>query len=244
MPANFLRKLRDAAALRIANASLRPFRTAVPGDDPYHHLFTRFRGMVASAGSPSVLEIGSRNVSNVHGKSLFPGVFDYTGVDIHPGENVDVVADAHRLSEFFPEKRFDFVYSMSVFEHLAFPWKIALEINAVLKPGGHVFASTHPVWPAHELPWDFWRFMENSMHCLFNKATGFEIVGLTEGLPGRVFSHVGDPALRRNYQHIINQGIAVIARKIGDYDRDRLRWDLAPTDIMESLYPVNPVLKL
>lgn len=175
---------------------------------------------------------------------MFPGVDDYTGVDIHPGENVDVVADAHRLSEAIPDKQFDFVYSMSVFEHLAFPWKIALEINAVLKPGGHVFVSTHPVWPAHELPWDFWRFMEHGMHCLFNKATGFEIISLTEGLPGRVFSLVGDPALRDNYLHTVNQGIAVLARKISEYDREKLRWDLAPTDIMDSLYPVNPVLKL
>ncbi len=37
------------------------------------------------------------------------------------GENVDLVIDAHRLSEYFDKESFDLVISFAVFEHLAMP---------------------------------------------------------------------------------------------------------------------------
>ena len=195
--------------------------------------------MVLESENPAVLEIGSRNVSGSEdGRTRFPGVVDYTGVDIHAGQYVNVVADVHELSRSFPEKRFDFVYSISVFEHLMFPWKAAMEINAVLKPGGCVFVATHQSWPAHELPWDFWRYLHHSVHCLFNKVTGFEVIDATEGLPARMFSLVHDAPTRQMHLFPLNQGIAMLARKVADYDRERLRWDLVPKDVTESLYPL------
>jgi len=228
----------DDAALRIANRLLGRLRRAKSGDDDYHRMFARFRQMVLDSSSPAVLEIGSRNVSAAaDGRTRFPGVEDYTGVDIHPGQYVDVVADAHQLSQAFPQKRFDFVYSISVFEHLMFPWKAAMEINSILKTGGHVFVATHPTWPPHELPWDFWRFLHHSAHSLFNEVTGFEVVDVCEGLPARVFSLVNDPSARTLYQFQLHQGIAMIARKTADYDRNRLRWDLVPADVTDTIYP-------
>lgn len=232
-----IRNAVESLALNTADRMLGPLRKDKPGDDPYHRLLAHFIHIANTAENASILEIGSRNVSGSVRRSLFPNAGRYVGVDIHAGENVDVVGDVHRLSELVGEKQFDFVYSISVFEHLAFPWKVALEINAALKPGGVAFMSSHPFWPTHELPWDFWRFMLNSMHCLFNQATGFEIIAATEGLPARMFSLVGDPPTRHNHHHTVNQGIAVIARKIGDYDRSRLKWDLTPSDIMETMYP-------
>lgn len=193
--------------------------------------------MVNGHPGPAVLELGSRNVSGNRGRERFQGVADYTGVDIHAGECVDVVADAHQLTTVFPANRFDFVYSISVFEHLMFPWKTVLEVNSVLKPDGHVFVATHPTWPAHELPWDFYRFLHHSAISLFNAVTGFEIVAASEGLPARVFSLVKDPATRTNCLSPTHQGIAIIARKIADYDRERLRWDLVPADVSDTMYP-------
>ncbi|MBX3726480.1 MAG: class I SAM-dependent methyltransferase [Xanthomonadales bacterium] len=232
-----LRNALDLLALRLANVFVGRLRRQKAGDDPYHRVFAHFRQMVLNAPHSSLLEIGSRNVSGVDGRKNFPGVQDYTGVDIHAGEFVDVVADVHSLSSAFPEKRFDFVYSISVFEHLMFPWKAVLEINSVLKPGGHVFMATHPIWPPHELPWDFWRFLHHSAIPLFNKVTGFELVAVTEGLPARMFTLAGDPVGQDLYKFPLNQGIAIIARKIADYDRDRLRWDLVPSDVSDTMYP-------
>lgn len=233
-----LKTTMDQMALRMADRLLRRFQRAKEGDDPYHHLFTQFRQMVLDVPDPAVLEIGSRNVSgSPDGRHRFPGVNDYTGVDIHAGQYVDVVADVHQLGRTFPDKRFDFAYSFSVFEHLMFPWKAAMEINEILKPGGHVFVATHPTWPSHELPWDFWRFLHHGAHSLFNKVTGFEVVAVSEGLPARVFSLVKDPPTRPLYQFPMHLGIAMIARKTADYDRERLRWDLVPADVTDTLYP-------
>lgn len=232
-----LRDTLDKLALRCADKFLNRLRRATPGDDPYHRIFARFRQMVLLSDAPSVLEIGSRKVSATDGRSRFPGVVDYTGVDIHPGECVDVVADAHQLSAVFPSNRFDYVYSISVFEHLMFPWKAVLEINAILKTGGVVFVATHPTWPPHELPWDFWRYLHHSAHSLFNARTGFEIVEVSEGLPARMFSLVRDPAGRTLHEFQLHQGISIIARKVADYDRERLRWDLVPADVTETMYP-------
>jgi SAM-dependent methyltransferase len=233
-------ELLDGLAMWLADRMLGRMRRAAAGDDPYHRLLAQFRAMAVASDNPAVLEIGSRNVSGSNARALFPGVSDYTGIDIHPGQWVDVVGDAHQLSAAFPNKRFDYVYSISVFEHLMFPWKAVLEINTVLKTGGHVFIATHPGWPPHELPWDYWRFLHHSAHALFNQVTGFEVVEVSEGLPGRLFSLVKDPATRTNYRSPINQGIAIIARKTGDYDRERLRWDLVPADVTDSLYPKRP----
>ena len=58
---------------------------------------------------------------------MFPSVGRYVGFDIHPGAGVDVVGDAHKLSTYFPLNSFDAVFAFSVFEHLVFPWKVALQ---------------------------------------------------------------------------------------------------------------------
>ena len=208
--------------------------------DPYHSVFVDFMELARQAVSPSVLEIGSRNVRDITRRNLFPNCADYVGFDILAGDGVDTVGDVHKLSEKFPGERFDFIYSVSVFEHLLFPWKAVLEINKVLKTGGYVFLSTHPVWPAHELPWDFWRFPRNGFHALFNSFTGFEIVSLTEGLPCKVYSLVDDAPTRGNCFQTMNQGVALIARKTGDYRSDLLKWDIDLSDVVDTMYPSSP----
>jgi len=206
-------------------------------DDPYHAVFREFISLSKQAYSPSILEIGSRNVTGVTRREIFSFCEDYVGFDILAGDGVDIVGDVHKLSESVPTEGFDFVYSISVFEHLLFPWKAVLEINRVMKSGGYVFISTHPVWPEHELPWDFWRFPRNGFHALFNQYTGFEIVSLTEGLPCKTYSLVDDAPTRNNCFGTTNQGVALIARKIGSYRSDLLKWDIEVSDVVNSMYP-------
>ncbi|MBL6996157.1 MAG: hypothetical protein ISR66_19975 [Desulfobacula sp.] len=112
-----------------------------------------------------------------------------------------------------------------------------LEINKVMKTGGYLFLSTHPVWPTHELPWDFWRFPCNGFHALFNRCTGFEIVSIMEGLPCKIYSLVDDTATQSNYFNTLNQGVALIARKTGAYRRDLLKWDIDVSDVVNTMYP-------
>ncbi|NNE65422.1 MAG: class I SAM-dependent methyltransferase [Pyrinomonadaceae bacterium] len=195
-----------------------------PGnEDPYHQVFEDFVELVGATDSPSLLEIGSRNVTGVTYRERFEDPGEYVGFDFIKGEGVDVVGDVHKLSQYVPPEKFDFVFAISVFEHLLFLWKAALEINRVLKKGGHIMLSTHPVWPEHEMPWDFWRFPHNGFHALFNEFTGFEIVTLTEGLPCKTYSLVDDPPTRYSFFGNTNQGVAVIAKKTGSYRDDLLK---------------------
>ena len=222
--------------LMLLNWLHRPFvrRSA---NDPYHARFAQFMQMVAAMPVPVVVELGARNVSGLLRRGHFPNAGKYVGVDIHPGEGVDIVGDAHRLSDFVAPHSVDALFSFSVFEHLLFPWKVVLEINRVLKPGGVVFVSTHPVWPAHELPWDFWRFPVGGLAGLFSKPLGFELIGASEGLAAKVYSLASDAPTRELYRHNANLGVAVIARKIADYDRDRLRWDIDIGEAVTTQYP-------
>lgn len=220
---------------RLVDLSHWPWRER--GDDPYHKVFVEFVQAVQAMNGPTILELGSRNVSGVLRRDLFPNVGHYIGMDIHPGEGVDLVGDAHRMSELVEPGSIDALFSISVFEHLVYPWKAVLEINRVLKPGGLLFISTHPTWPAHELPWDFWRFPVAGLAHLFIQETGFELVRATEGLPARAYSLVADPPTRGLYNFRLNQGVSLIARKVGEYDTEKLRWDIDVAQVVRSEYP-------
>lgn len=224
------------AYLTLLNWLHRPF-VRRSDHDPYHARFAEFVQMVASMSSPMVVELGARNVSGVMRRAHFPNAGQYLGVDVHAGQGVDIVGDAHRLSELLAPDSVDALYSFSVFEHLLFPWKVVLEINRVLKRGGIVLVSTHPVWPPHELPWDFWRFPAGGLAALFSKPLGFELIAAAEGLPARIYSLADDPPTRALYRHDAHLGVAVIARKIADYDPDRLRWDIDIGEAVTTHYP-------
>jgi SAM-dependent methyltransferase len=205
--------------------------------DPYHVLYNEFISIGKAMPSPAVLEIGSRNVTGITRRDLFPHCREYVGFDIRPGESVDIVGDVHKLSDYCASGHFDLVYIISVFEHVLFPWKAVLEINKVMKTGGYLHVSTHTVWPEHEMPWDFWRFQQNGFHALFNKYTGFEIISLTEGLPCKAYSLVDDAPTRNLWFYTMNQGIAVIAKKISEYQSDLLKWDIDIADVINTMYP-------
>jgi len=224
---------------KIIDVMHRPFvkRSA---EDPYHVVFRDFQSLSKQEHSPSILEIGSRNVTGVTRRDLFPHCEDYVGFDVLAGDGVDIVGDAHRLSESCPLEHFDFVYSVSVFEHLLFPWKVVLEINKIMKTGGYMFLSTHPVWPTHELPWDFWRFPCNGLDALFNKYTGFQIVSIAEGVPAKIYSLSEDAPARDHYLFTVNQAVALIVRKTGSYRSDLLKWDIDIKDVINTMYPSKP----
>lgn len=143
------------------------------------------------------------------------------------------MGDAHELSSLVGRESFDAAFCVSVFEHLAMPWRVAVELNKVLRPGGVVFVATHPTWPPHQRPWDFWRFGAEAFRVLFNVRTGFELLACEEGLPCTVVPHASaDSAVALTNAHL---GVSMMAKKIGAADAS-LRWDL-PTRILGTRYP-------
>lgn len=146
-----------------------------------------------------VLEIGSRVVTGANLRSRFSNA-TYVGFDFYPGENVDVVGDAHKLASYFAsDEKFDLIFSSAVFEHLAMPWAVAEEIQKLLKVGGHVFVETHFSYVAHERPWNFFQFSEMGLRALFNRSLGFDLVdyGMSNPISG-YFSRRAAPYLRFN----------------------------------------------
>jgi SAM-dependent methyltransferase len=198
--------------------------------------FATFVEEMNRRGSARVLEIGSRAVSDTTRRDQLGPPIEYVGLDILPGPNVDLVGDAHELSSLLAPESFDGVFSYSVFEHLLMPWKVVLEINRVLKPGGLVFVGTHPTWPPHELPWDFWRFQPNGFWALFNPATGFEILSCSTFEPARLIPAGTGSHLGGTVKQECHLGIVLIARKTADHD-PRLSWPVSVTSITDSSYP-------
>ena len=152
-------------------------------------LSKRFQQLVSGYPGDShanFLEIGSRSRSGNIYKEQFADFVDYTGLDVVPGENVDVVGDAHYLTNYFPQNSFDFAYSISTFEHLFCPWVAAIQLNKVLKVGGKAYIQSHQTWPVHEEPADYFRFSKHSWASLFNRMTGFAVVDCAQEVPAYI----------------------------------------------------------
>ena len=120
-----------------------------------------------------ILEIGSRKVVDCF-RPFFEKA-NYTGFDLYEGPNVDVVGDAHKLSDYF-DKQFDLIFSSAVFEHLAMPWVVSDEIIKLCKPGGYIFIETHYSFTSHERPWHFFQFSEQALKVLFSENRGIRCI--------------------------------------------------------------------
>jgi Methyltransferase domain len=184
--------------------------------DPYFACWEHFVALLHTLKSGVVLEIGSRARSGITYRECVPKNLGYVGMDILAGPNVDVVGDAHALEELFGKNRFVAAFSRSVFEHLAMPWKVAIELNRVLVPGGIVFTATHQTWPLHEEPWDFWRFSQHTWTTLFNSSTGFEVLEAACGEPARIHAVRPNSSTRTLQNLPAFLGSASIVRKTSE----------------------------
>jgi SAM-dependent methyltransferase len=183
--------------------------------------------------TPKVLDIGGRARS---GYLLSSDMQDcnVTVLDIRADTGVDVVADAHSMSNQLGVECFDFVICVSVFEHLVMPWKAAIEINKVMKPGGLALIQTHQTVGMHDLPWDYYRYSDESWKGLFNAATGFEIISTAMNDFVRVVpSHYYGAS--EGYE--MSGGFYdsnVMARKVGS---TKLAWPVELEAIISTSYP-------
>lgn len=89
------------------------------------------------------------------------------GVDIRPGNGVDVVANVYNLP--FKEGEFDVVLCMTVLEHLEDPTRAIKEMRRVLKVGGRIIVSVPFMFPMHDVPGDYWRFTKFGLQKLFSE---------------------------------------------------------------------------
>lgn len=193
-----------------------------------------FFRLMRSAERPNVLEIGSRMRSG-NAKAGIPSDANYVGFDIIDGPNVDVVGDAHFMASKLPHDHFDFVFSISTFEHLLMPWKVAIDLNKVMKSGGLAFIHSHQTWPVHDAPWDFYRFSKFGWHGIFNEFTGFEVIASAHAEPATVLpqAQINNPATYLEFETGYLMSVCLI-KKIASC---ALTWNADPAKIMQTAYP-------
>ena len=196
-------------------------------------LYKEFRNKIERNGDISLLDIGGRSRSKIDRRKEFPTA-KVTVLDIMDGENVDLVGDAHELSNYFEKNSIDAIYSSSVFEHLLMPWKVILEINKILKMGGVGFISTHQTIGMHDMPWDFWRFSDTSWDALLNSKTGFRIIDRAIDGEQFVIPYVHRQLGWKKEDSAGFEGSAVLFEKVGECN---LEWPVKVPEIIPTMYP-------
>ncbi len=212
-------------------AQLRDLRTLMPDFQQ------ATRDLAASAGRrPRLLDLGGRARSRNQLSEYFPDC-DVTVFDIVAADEVDVVGDAHELGRHFPPETFDFVMSISVFEHLLMPWKVAIELGRVMRTGGIAMVHTHQTEGMHDTPWDFLRFSDTAWSGIFNRYTGFEVIKADLSrylhvIPAVILEPVGDMENAGGFQCS-----TVLVRKTGPA---LVEWPVPLGEVVKSSYPQGP----
>jgi SAM-dependent methyltransferase len=106
--------------------------------------------------------------------------------------HVDFTCPADKVP--LPDGCMDSILCTEVLEHVPDPLAVWNEFYRLLRPGGKVLLTTPMYWPAHELPYDFYRYPEHGIRRLV-KESGFEMLSLVPrggpwALWGQVTIHV------------------------------------------------------
>jgi GT2 family glycosyltransferase/2-polyprenyl-3-methyl-5-hydroxy-6-metoxy-1,4-benzoquinol methylase len=134
------------------------------------HTMSRFRNLVEkhfSGNRVSVLDVGSYGVNGTY-RDIFSDdtMFEYRGLDLQPGPNVDYVPkDPYAWEELEPEC-FDVIISGQAFEHIEFPWLIMEEITRILKKNGLACLIAPSRGPEHKYPVDCYRYYPDGFQAL------------------------------------------------------------------------------
>jgi SAM-dependent methyltransferase len=126
--------------------------------------------LVGSSATPlEILDFGSQQVNPVsltYRTLLARPPWNYRGLDIEAGHNVDVcVKDAYDWPE-VPSDSIDVVVSGQALEHVEYFWASAFEIGRVLRPGGLMMLIAPSGGYEHRFPLDCWRFYTDGMRAL------------------------------------------------------------------------------
>ena len=145
----------------------------------YADLLAEFERLHVAPTPGRTLIVGSKLFSEREDRRLrYPNVL---GVDMQAGEGVDRVLD---LEEPLPDDlgKFMHVECMSVLEHSRRPWKMAANIERLLKPGGTLLVTVPFVWRTHGYPNDYWRLTKDGVRALFDKTAWITMAYANETL--------------------------------------------------------------
>lgn len=113
-----------------------------------------------------VLDVGSYDVNGSY-KQFFPSSeFDYVGLDMEAGPNVDLIPSCPYKWHELETDSFDVVISGQALEHIEFFWITVSEMVRVLKKGGILCLIAPNGFGEHRFPVDCYRFFADGMIAL------------------------------------------------------------------------------
>lgn len=140
-----------------------------------------------------IVDLGSTEMGACYRPIFDKPHWNYLGVDLTPGPNVDRVLQRPYDWREIPDGSVDLLVSGQVLEHVEFFWITALEVSRVLKPGGIACLIAPSSGPEHRYPVDCWRFYPDGMRA-FAKVARLHCVEVytnweNSGDPGSDFWH-------------------------------------------------------
>lgn len=128
-------------------------------------------------GRCALIEIGSKSYKGQRSYRdlIQEDQISYTGLDLEPGENVDLVAQNGYVWPELEDGSFDVCISGQTFEHNPFFWVTMAEISRILAPGGYACIIAPGAQSVHRFPIDCWRFFPDCWAPLC-ALTGLELV--------------------------------------------------------------------
>ena len=113
-----------------------------------------------------ILDLGSMEIGGSYRSIFDEEKWEYTGMDLLPGKNVDIVlSDPYNWLE-IESNSIDVFISGQTFEHIEYFWRTMLEIARVLKPGALCCIIAPSSGPEHKYPVDCWRFYPDGFKAL------------------------------------------------------------------------------
>jgi SAM-dependent methyltransferase len=113
-----------------------------------------------------VLDVGSYDVCGTYRPLFDKPKYSYTGLDIAPGPNVDVVMHNPYDWKELETDSFDIVISGQTFEHSEFAWITMSEIARVLRKGGLTCIIAPNGFAEHRHPVDCYRYFSDGLTAL------------------------------------------------------------------------------
>ncbi len=112
-----------------------------------------------------VLDVGSYDVNGTY-RDIFSPKYDYVGLDMCAGPNVDIVPKNIYDWNEINDNEFDLVISGQAFEHIEYPWLTIKEIARVMKPSGFCIITAPNATPEHRYPTDCYRYFSDGLTAL------------------------------------------------------------------------------
>lgn len=153
-----------------------------------------------------VLDVGSYDVNGTY-KPLFSDAgYEYVGLDITEGPNVDIVPNDMYDWEKVENESFDYIVSGQAFEHIEFPWLTINEMKKKLKEDGIICVIAPNSIGEHRYPIDCWRFYSDGMRALASWCN-LEVIEVSVG---------GVPSFNceKEFDHISNDVCLVACKSI------------------------------